>query len=309
MGIAEPQQTTRRSFDYRILCIVMQSSSSELWEDIPDGRLDHPVGQCFFISGVGPGVRESHPRVQCVDPVSMPAYLDPYVSHYARGRSAPAMPGWADAHLLPAGDLIGAADDTLRHKSGRHVAHAGYYRNAVRSTEKQVVKAWGLNVVLLVVLWRPPWGGQPLALPVNLRIHHKGGPTPPELVVAMIREVATWLTERRWTWVVDSGYTAWAGYSMPLGLVISRLRKNTVVYDLPPRRRKGQRGRARVRGKRLPSLAQLAAHLPQRAWESVAVRLGGQDQIRDVATLPVIWYPHQISAVEALVATVSEQRN
>ena len=85
---------------------------------------------------------------------------------------------WADAHLLPAGDLIGAADDTLWHKSGRHVAHAGYYRNAVRSTEKQVVKAWGLNVVLLVVLWRPPWGGQPLALPINLRIHRKGARPP-----------------------------------------------------------------------------------------------------------------------------------
>ena len=111
----------------------------------------------------------------------------------------------------------------------------------------------------------------------------------------MIREVATWLSGRRWTWVVDSGYTALAGYSLPPGHVISRLRKNTVVYGLPPRRRKGQRGRPRVRGNRLPSLSQLAAQLPQKAWEAVAVRIGGQDQIRDVATLPVIWYPHQVA--------------
>ncbi|MDA8204444.1 MAG: hypothetical protein M0Z36_00085, partial [Thermaerobacter sp.] len=58
---------------------------------------------------------------------------------------------WADAHLLPAGVLLGAADDTLWHKTGRHVTDAGYWRDGVRSTETQVVKAWGLNVVLLVV--------------------------------------------------------------------------------------------------------------------------------------------------------------
>ncbi len=49
------------------------------------------------------------------------------------------MPLWADAHLLPAGDLIGAADDTLRHKSGRHVAHAGYYRDAVRTRARGII--------------------------------------------------------------------------------------------------------------------------------------------------------------------------
>ncbi len=48
---------------------------------------------------------------------------------------------WADAHLFPTGDLLGAADDTLWHKTGRHVAHAGYWRDAVRATETQTVKA------------------------------------------------------------------------------------------------------------------------------------------------------------------------
>jgi hypothetical protein len=59
----------------------------------------------------------------------------------------------------------------------------------LRSTETPGVKAWGLNVVL-VVIWSPPWGGHPIALPINLRIHRKGGPTPRQLVVAMILEVA-----------------------------------------------------------------------------------------------------------------------
>ncbi len=203
---------------------------------------------------------------------------------------------WTDAHLLPAGDLLGAAEDTLWHKTGRHVAHAGYGRDAVRSTETPVVKAWGLNVVLLVVIWSPPWGGHPIALPINLRIHRKGGPTPVELVVVMIQEVATWLPHRRWTWVVDSGYTALAGYPLPEGHIIeSRMRKNTVVYDLPPTRRRGQRGRPRVRGKRLPPLSGIAAGLSAAVWKTVTVVLGGKLQERQVATLPVIWYPHQVA--------------
>ncbi len=209
---------------------------------------------------------------------------------------------WADAHLFPAGDLLGAADDTLWHKTGRHVAHAGYWRDAVRSTETQVVKAWGLNVVLLAVIWSPPWGGHPIALPINLRIHRKGGPTPVELVTTMIYEVATWLPQRRWTWVVDSGYTALAGSVLPKGHVIqSRLRKNTVVYDLPPERRKGQRGRPPVHGKRLPPLAKIAAALPIVQWKTISVGIGGKSQERQVATLPVSWYPHHVARQILLV--------
>ncbi len=36
-------------------------------------------------------------------------------------------------------------------------------------------------LVLLVVIWSPPWGGHPIALPMNLRIRRKGGPTPVDM--------------------------------------------------------------------------------------------------------------------------------
>ena len=117
-----------------------------------------------------------------------------------------------------------------------------------------------------------------------------------ELVVAMIQEVATWLPHRRWTWIVDSGYTALAGHALPEGhVVISRLRKNTVVYALPPTRRPGQCVRPRVHGDRLPPLAKLAAGLPADAWIPLILSLGGKSQKRQVTTLPVIWYPHQVA--------------
>ena len=100
-----------------------------------------------------------------------------------------------------------------------------------------------------------------------------------ELVAVMIQEVATWLPHRRWTWVVDSGYTSLVGYPLPEGHIIeSRMRKNTVVYDLPPTRRRGQRGRPRVRGKRLPPLSGIAAGLSVAVWKTVIVLLGGKVQ-------------------------------
>ena len=77
----------------------------------------------------------------------------------------------------PDGVLELLVDDTLAHKSGRKVAGAGVLRDAVRSTKNRVVYAWGLNVVVVCLRVTPPWGGTPIALPINLRIHTKGNKT------------------------------------------------------------------------------------------------------------------------------------
>ncbi|MHB8452989.1 MAG: transposase, partial [Mycobacteriales bacterium] len=52
----------------------------------------------------------------------------------------------AVALCCPAGVVELLVDDTLVHKSGRKVAGAGSFRDAVRSTKARVVYAWGLNV-------------------------------------------------------------------------------------------------------------------------------------------------------------------
>src|SRR5437016_12480296 len=36
----------------------------------------------------------------------------------------------------------------------------------------------GLNVVVLTLRIRPPWGGEPLGCPINIRLFRKGGATP-----------------------------------------------------------------------------------------------------------------------------------
>ena len=51
-------------------------------------------------------------------------------------------------------------DDTLLHKSGRKVAGAANFRDPIRSRAGRLVYALGLNVVVLTLRIRPPWGGE-----------------------------------------------------------------------------------------------------------------------------------------------------
>src|SRR4030042_2050588 len=87
------------------------------------------------------------------------------------------------------GPIMLALDDTLFHRSGRKVEGAGWWRDAVRSTRKNTIYAWGLNLVVLTLQIQPPWGGEPLGLPINMRLHRKNGPTLIELAAQMIHEV------------------------------------------------------------------------------------------------------------------------
>jgi len=79
----------------------------------------------------------------------------------------------AVALTCPGGVVELLVDDTLARKSGRKVAGAGSFRDAMRSTKNRVVYARGLNVVVVCLRVDPLWGGTPIALPLNLRIRAK----------------------------------------------------------------------------------------------------------------------------------------
>ena len=77
------------------------------------------------------------------------------------------------ASFCPTGVVELACDDTLFDHEGSKVEGAGVFRDAVRSTLRRVVYARGLNLVVITLTITPPWGGQPVAIPVNVRIHSK----------------------------------------------------------------------------------------------------------------------------------------
>ena len=190
--------------------------------------------------------------------------------------------------LFPKGIITLALDDTLFHRSGRTVNGAGYWRDAVRSTQKHLVTAWGLNLVVLTLQIQPPWGGEPLGLPINMRLHRKKESTLIELAEQMINEVARWFPERRFRIVGDGFYATLAGKSLHEMTIVSRIRRDANLYDLPGKRRTKQRGRPRKRGKKLAKLETMATHIQN--WQTITFRQRGKIVTRQVYTRVVLWY-------------------
>jgi hypothetical protein len=192
--------------------------------------------------------------------------------------------------LCPEGPIWVLTDDTVHKKTGRRVCDAKFCRDAVRSTGNRTVYVWGLQIVPLCLRVEPlpQWRDEPLALPINFRLYRKGGPTLLDLVEEMVNEVARWFPERRFYLVGDGFYAPLAGRAMTRTHVISRMRSDAAIYEMPPKRRSGKRGRPRKKGKRLPCPAAMAAHV--RRWETVETRERGKTRKRLVYCRPVLWY-------------------
>ncbi len=190
--------------------------------------------------------------------------------------------------FYPTGVIITDLDDTLFHRSGRKVNGAGWWRDAVRSTGTKIVHARGLNIVVLTLRTNPPWGGEPLGLPINMRLHRKDGPTLIELAEQMLTEVALWLGKRRFLNHSDGFYASLAGKNIPNTHIISRMRRDANIYDLLGKKRKKQRGRPRKKGKQLPAPEQMAKRIGN--WKLVKTCERGKDKKRLVYVRKVIWY-------------------
>ncbi len=79
-------------------------------------------------------------------------------------RLAPLLVSHLEGNLRLVVDL----DDTLFHKAGRKVNGVGSFRDPIRSRGQRTAFAHGLNLVVLTLRIRPPWGGEPLCLPINM---------------------------------------------------------------------------------------------------------------------------------------------
>jgi len=188
----------------------------------------------------------------------------------------------------PTGTIPTGLDDTLFHHSGRKVNGAGWWRDSVLSTKKNIVYAWGLNLVVLTLRIQPPWGGEPLGLPINMRLHRKNGPTLIELAKEMLAEVALWLPQRRFLNHADGFYASLAGANTPNTHLICRMRRDADIYDLPPKKRQKRRGRPRKRGKPLPAPQQMIKNI--RNWQLIKALEQGKVTKRLVYARKVIWY-------------------
>lgn len=194
------------------------------------------------------------------------------------------------ARFCPTGVVELACDDTLFHHDGPKVAGAGVFRDAVRSTLKRVVYARGLNLVVITLTINAPWGGTPVAIPVNVRVHKKHDPmTTIAHAAAMIGEIAGWLPGRCVHLVADGAYATLAGAGLPRTHLTSRMRRDAALFEPAPPRT-GRRGRPRTRGDRLPTPTGLADAAAQQDWATVEVDVRATTTTRLVHTRDVLWY-------------------
>jgi len=192
-------------------------------------------------------------------------------------------------HLCPQGPLTLDLDDTLFHRSGRRVEGAGIFRDAVRSSGKRVVYALGLNLVVLTLRVTAPWGGEPLGLPVNLRLYRKGGASHLDLAEEMVREVASWFPGRHFLLACDGAYASLAGRELPRTHLTSRMRRDAAFYEMPRLPKKRKRGRPARKGKRLPTPEKMACQLGK-GWVRTEVSYRGRMKQRLLHSRSVLWY-------------------
>jgi hypothetical protein len=177
--------------------------------------------------------------------------------------------------FAPEGRIDLLTDDPLLHRPGTKIEGVGVFRDAVRPGGKSTVFDRGLNLVPLTLRVRPPWGGEPLALPLAMRLYRKHGPTHRALVAQMVQRLAALVPDRTFHLIADGAYAPLAGWGLPRTEVTSRMRQDAALYALPPPRRTGQVGRPRKKGRRL-LCPKTWAHRTKTGWKRTWVDRRGR---------------------------------
>ncbi|OGO80220.1 MAG: hypothetical protein A3K41_06750 [Chloroflexi bacterium RIFOXYD12_FULL_57_15] len=206
--------------------------------------------------------------------------------------------------FLPTGmPLILAIDETLERRRGQQIKYKGWFRDAILSTREHVVTALGLRWICLAVVVPVPWSQRTWALPFMIVLalgkktsaklnkrHH----TIVQWAEYMIDKVRRWQPEREIILVGDGSYAAIVlahrcqRLKKPVQLV-SRLRLDARLFDLPSPQPKSKRGPKPQKGARQSQLSQRLKD-PQTAWKKLKVILYGKEHKIEFVTGVSLWH-------------------
>ena len=202
------------------------------------------------------------------------------------------------------GPLIFGIDETLERRRGPKIKARGVYRDAVRSSRQQLVKASGLRWISLMWLGHVPWAGRHWALPVltvlapSARYYRQQGRRHKKLTDwarQMVLQLRRWLPHRSLVLVGDNSYAVLdllhccQSLAQPVTL-IARLRLDAALYAPAPPRQPGQNGRPPLKGARRPPLKALLDQ-PQAIWASTTVAwYDGTTRTVELTSQTAVWY-------------------
>ena len=198
------------------------------------------------------------------------------------------------AFSKPDEPLVFGIDETIERRRGEKIAAKGIYRDGVRSSKSHFVKASGLRWMSLMWLTDIAWAQRLWALPFltvlapSERYFEQRGRKAKSITDwarQMVFQLRRWLPDRALIIVGDSTYAALDFLHKCQTLcrpvtVITRLRLDAALYEPAPARQPNQNGRPRLKGKRLPTLAQLV-QTATTPWQA----------------LSLVWYDHRAHQV------------
>jgi hypothetical protein len=192
-------------------------------------------------------------------------------------------------------------DDTTCGRCGKHVAFAGYFKDASASNTLKTVVHWAHNWVIgCVALRTKHWPEWVIGLPVLFDLYRKQPDcdrrhpfrTRQQIAAEMIRQARQALPDWEIRVGADGQYATTevvnAAASCRSNLV-SRLRSDAAVYALPPRHRPKRRGRKPKKGRRLPTPQRMAARR-KNGWRTLEATVYGQRVKRRVLSVICLWY-------------------
>lgn len=209
-------------------------------------------------------------------------------------------------------------DDTTAGRYGKHVAHAGWFKDASAAgpATKGTVIHWAHNwIVGTITLRLPRWKRIRWVLPAVFALYRKPADcdrnhpfaTRQVLAARMVCQVSQALPGVLIRVAADGAYATRAMVTgLPKGVsLVSRIRRDAAIYALAPTRRpRGKRGRPPTKGKRLPTPRQIAAHRSH-GWETVTLQRQGRQVQRQVLGITCLWY-HVCRAVPIRLVIVRD---
>ncbi|MFI5344422.1 MAG: transposase [Chlamydiales bacterium] len=196
--------------------------------------------------------------------------------------------------------VVIAVDEHIERRSGKNIKTKGCYRDAVRSSKKNVVKCFGLKWITVMMLKTFSWHSRPFALPImtilapSEKVNQQAGKphkTTIDWTIQLVKQLRRWLPNRRIILSTDGGFAnAKLGWTAPKQKVhqITRLRLDARLFDFPPERIGP--GRKAKKGQRLMRPNEMLEQ-PDINWQEAEVLwYGGKRKQVTYATFVCLWH-------------------
>jgi hypothetical protein len=216
--------------------------------------------------------------------------------------------------LLPESwPILIAVDETLERRRGRKIKAKGLYRDAVASSQSNVVTSYGLKWECMMLIVPLPWCKRPWALPfltvlAPSKKSNEASGRRHKTSLDWTRQMVCFITRylrRHWILVGDGAYACMdlAVTCIKLHVaLISRLRLDAQLFEFPVFEKK-KLGRKPVKGRRI-QLKELLSD-PKQAWQQETVNwYGGETRQIEYITFTCLWYHAGITPVTLRIVLV-----